>query len=150
MAATAQPVGAVARLVPVDGSGVTGQVIAQRVGAGTRLLARVDGLAPGAYGFHVVDATACDAVPGAPTFDTQDRPHGGPLAPYALRRPGDLGNLRIRHRDPVGRYDRIVPDLPFERALGLAIVVRANLDDLHTQPLGNAGPAVACGLIEGE
>ncbi|MEL6611782.1 MAG: superoxide dismutase family protein, partial [Bacteroidota bacterium] len=133
-----------------DGSGVTGQVIAQRVGEGTRLLARIDGLAPGEYGFHVVDATDCASVPGAPTFDTQDRPHGGPLAPTEARRPGDLGNLRIRHRDPVGRYDRIVPDLPFDRVLGLAVVVRAGLDDLHTQPLGNAGPAVACGLIEVE
>ncbi|MEM8599339.1 MAG: superoxide dismutase family protein [Bacteroidota bacterium] len=150
IAANAQPAEAVARLAPVDASGVTGQVVAQRVGEGTRLIARIDGLAPGEYGFHVVDATDCAAVPAAPTFDTQERPHGGPLAPLEARRPGDLGNLRIRHRDPVGRYDRIVPDLPFDRALGLAVVVRAGVDDLHTQPLGNAGPAVACGLIEVE
>ncbi|MEM9996620.1 MAG: superoxide dismutase family protein [Bacteroidota bacterium] len=150
MALQAQPTTARAVLAPLSGSGVTGEVAVQRTTAGTRLLARVDGLAPGVYAFHLLDATTCDDLAQARTFDTQDRPHGGPHAPPDLRRPGDLGNLRIRHRDPVGRYDRIVADLPFDRTLGLALVVREGLDDFHTQPLGGAGAAVACGLIEPE
>lgn len=150
LAVQAQPVTGSAALVPLADSGVTGTVITQQTAAGTRLLARIEGLAPGEYGFHLLAATTCDDLAEVPTFDTQDRPHGGPHAPPALRRPGDLGNLRIRHRDPIGRYDRIVADLPFDRTLGLAVVVRAGLDDLHTQPLGGAGDAVACGLIEPE
>lgn len=145
--ASAQSASARAALAPLAGSGVSGDVVVQETAAGTRLLARIDGLAPGDYGFHLLDATACDAADDAPTFDTLDRPHGSPLAPTAQRRSGDLGNVRIRHRDPVGRYDRVVVDLPFERTLGLAIVVREGLDDFHTQPFGGAGAAVACGLI---
>jgi superoxide dismutase, Cu-Zn family len=107
-------------------------------------------LGEGRRGFHVHETGRCDA----PDFETagdhfnpDDSPHGGPNDPPEERHAGDLGNLQL---DPDGRIEveRTDLHLDLEGIVGRSVVVHEDEDDLETDPDGNAGDRVACGVIQ--
>jgi Cu-Zn family superoxide dismutase len=66
-----------------------------------------------------------------------------------MRHAGDFGNLEA---DATGKahYERVDTVIALEGAdsiIGHAVIVHAKADDLKSQPTGNAGARVACGVI---
>jgi Cu-Zn family superoxide dismutase len=111
----------------------------------------VSGLTPGLHGFHVHEKGNCTAPDGSsagPHFNPHNSVHGGPDAPQ--RHGGDLGNLKA---DASGTavYRAEIRGISLgagdDSVIGRAVIVHANPDDFQTQPAGNAGARLACGLI---
>jgi Cu-Zn family superoxide dismutase len=145
----------VAVLAPTQGQQVRGTVSVRQDGDGVRVTGEVSGLTPDqAHGFHVHefgDCSAPDAASAGGHFAPEAHPHGAPDP--AAHHAGDLGNVQA---DATGRatLDVRVPGLAIAsgiRALaGRSLVVHAQPDDLVTQPSGNAGARVACGVVQAQ
>ena len=142
---------ATAALAPTKGSQTAGNVTFIQKGDKVVVDARVTGLTPGLHGFHVHekgDCTAPDAASAGAHFNPLKTPHAGPDSPQ--RHAGDLGNLSA-DAGGVAVYHAEVSGISVGTAadsiVGRAVIVHANADDLRSQPAGNAGPRLACGLI---
>lgn len=149
-AAAADPTAAVAMLYPTEGNFVYGTVTFTRTESGTRVVAKVEGLTPGKHGFHIHEFGDCSTPDGTGAgghFNPAGKAHAGPMAPE--RHVGDLGNLEAGE-DGQASLDWMDAGLTFggpESIIGRAVIVHAGEDDLTTQPTGNAGGRVACGII---
>ena len=117
---------------------------------GVLTLAEVHGLPQGSgpcggrvFGFHIHEGDACTGNAADPFADT-----GGHENPGDCDHPhhaGDLPPLMVQrgHAHLAVRTDRFrVRDI-----LGRTVVIHDNPDDFHTQPAGNAGTKIACGII---
>jgi len=140
----------VATIAPTQGNNAKGQVRFYKVDGGVRVIASIEGLTPGKHGFHVHekgDCSAPDATSAGGHFNPTGSPHGAPTAAPTARHAGDLGNLEA---DANGKanYDRVDSMLVYESLSGLSILVHAGEDDFVTQPSGNSGARVGCGVIE--
>lgn len=144
---------AVATLAPTQGNQVRGTVTFTRETDGVRVVADLAGLKPGEHGFHIHengDCSAPDASSAGGHFNPTGMPHGGPDSPQ--HHLGDMGNLTA---DDSGnaKLDRVFDFLKLNgtnRIVGHSVIVHAGRDDLTSQPSGNAGPRVACGVIEAD
>lgn len=141
---------AVALLSPTASNTAAGTVQFSAVPGGVAVKATLKGLAPGNHGFHVHefgDCTAPDASSAGGHFNPTGQPHGAPTDP--AHHAGDLGNVTaatdgtatLQWTDPGMKLDG--PD----GVIGHAVIVHSNPDDLKTQPTGNAGGRVACGVV---
>lgn len=121
---------------------------------GLRFFADVRGIAPGKHGIHLHAVGKCDP-PEFTTAGAHFNPHGkkhglsSPEGPHA----GDLPNLDVA-RDGTGQLHYIVPRVTLAEGLaslfdadGTAVVIHANPDDEFTDPTGNSGGRVACGVL---
>lgn len=151
----AKPPSATASLLPTKGSEVQGSVKLVQRGENVVVSGKVTGLAPGAHGFHVHekgDCSAPDASSAGPHFDPAgSKAHGGPTG--SSRHGGDLGNITADAKG-VAQFEVIVHGISLGTdagsVVGRSIIVHAKPDDLATQPSGNSGPRLACGLISRE
>lgn len=149
--ATATGIIASAVLSPASGSKVQGTVTFVREGTKTRVEAKITGLTPGSHGFHIHekgDCSAPDATSAGGHFNPTGASHGGP--DDANRHAGDFGNLEADNTGSVD-YTKTFDNLSFTgdgSIIGKAVIVHGGADDLKTQPSGNAGNRVACGVIE--
>jgi Cu-Zn family superoxide dismutase len=140
---------AVAILHSASGSQVTGTVTFTLMGDTVQVVADITGLTPGKHGFHIHefgDCSAADASSAGGHFNPMKKPHGAPDA--AERHAGDLGNLEA---DSAGKAHLELKDnmlkLSGENSiLGRGVIVHEKVDD-WSQPTGNAGGRVACGVI---
>ena len=141
---------AVAVLQPGAGGPVAGTVSFRRAPGGVQVSARVTGLTPGAHGFHVHefgDCSAADFTSAGGHFNPMGQPHAAPQA--EARHVGDLGNIEAG-ADGVATLEWTDKQLDFEGhhgIVGRAVIVHAKADDLKTQPTGDAGGRLACGVI---
>ncbi len=141
---------AVAVLHPTRGNHVTGTVYFSRTPQGIQVTADVMGLNPGQHGFHIHeygDCTAPDGTSAGGHFNPENQPHAGP--DQAQRHVGDLGNIEADNSGNA-HYERTDTHLKFDgrdSIIGRGVIVHAGVDDLVSQPSGNAGPRVACGVI---
>lgn len=141
---------AIAVLQPTEGNNVRGIVTFTEEATGMKIVADVEGLTPGKHGFHIHelgDISAPDASSAGGHFNPEGKKHGAP--DDFERHVGDLGNLEAGE-DGKAHYERVDVHLTFvgsHNILGRAVIVHANEDDFTTQPTGNAGPRVACGVI---
>lgn len=143
---------AVAVLHPTAGNSASGVVRFFQEGGKVRIVADVKGLAPGSlHGFHVHefgDCSAPDATSAGGHYNPAGHPHSGPDT--AVRHAGDLGNLTA---DAQGNahLELTVDNLNLcgkpAPVLGRSVVVHAKADDLKSQPTGDSGPRIACGVI---
>ncbi len=142
---------ATANLQPTKNSQVGGNVSFTQKGDKVLVVANVNGLTPGLHGFHVHeygDCSASDAMSAGGHFNPAGKPHGAPNS--AEHHGGDLGNLTA---DKSGNatlsveVDGITLDQSANSIIGKGVIVHANPDDLTSQPAGNAGPRLACGVI---
>lgn len=144
---------AVATLSPTEGNDVRGRVTFAQIEDGVLVVAEVSGLSEGMHGFHVHetgDCSAPDASSAGGHFNPAGSPHGPPNAPDSQRHVGDLGNLEAGP-DGTARYERVDPVLQLSgpnSIIGKAVIVHAGQDDLESQPTGEAGGRLACGVIE--
>lgn len=136
-----------------SGSKVKGFVHFLPSSEGIRVIAEVRGLTPNSvHGFHIHergDCSAEDASSAGGHFAPGGFPHGSPEAD--LHHAGDLGNLEA-DKNGVARIDQVFHGITLNpemnnSILGLAVVVHEKEDDFTSQPSGNAGARIACGVI---
>ncbi len=143
---------AVAILAPTQGNNTKGTVRFHQRKRNTHVIANVTGLTPGKHGFHIHgigDCSAPDATSAGPHFNPQNRKHGAPDA--SEHHAGDLGNIEANAQGR-GRLNWTVDFLTVadgpNSVVGKSVIVHTQADDLQTQPTGNAGARLACGVIE--
>ncbi|HEY7742782.1 MAG TPA: superoxide dismutase family protein [Burkholderiales bacterium] len=144
---------ATAVLEPRSGSNVRGTVTFTQAGDVVRVSGTVTGHSKGPRGFHIHamgDCSAHDAMSAGGHFNPTNSKHGGPYDP--VRHAGDLGNLNFG-ADGTAKVNFVVGDISVRTGqandiVGRALMVHADRDDLKTDPTGNAGGRVACGVIK--
>lgn len=142
---------AIAVLSPASASKVTGTVTFTKTADGVKVVADITGLTPsGKHGFHIHefgDCSAPDATSAGGHFNPSKHEHAGPDA--TNRHEGDLGNIEA---DASGKAHLELTDKMLQLSgpnsiIGRGLIVHEKMDDLKTQPTGNAGARVACGVI---
>ena len=152
--ATMAPVGPSATAVvrPASGSQAHGTVKFTQVGTRVRVDAEIAALNAGLHGLHIHDkgdCTAPDATSAGPHFNPAGKKHGAPDA--MEHHAGDLGNLKA---DEYGKatltmmIDGVSVGKDGNGIVGRSVVVHADPDDLKTDPAGNSGARIGCGVIE--
>lgn len=142
---------AVARLSPTSGHQAQGSATFTARPSGVRIAGEVRGLRPNsAHGFHVHekgDCSAPDATSAGGHFNPTGSPHGHPARPP--HHAGDLPNLQA-NANGVARFDFVASGLSLTGptgVLGRGLVVHQQADDYRSQPAGDSGPRIACGVI---
>jgi Cu-Zn family superoxide dismutase len=144
---------AVAMLDPTEGNDTRGTIHFEQTANGVKVTVEVTGLAPNtSHGFHIHEKGDCSA-PDASSAGGHYAPNGNPhgLPPDPKRHAGDMGNITS---DANGKatmeatFDNfsLSGDSP---VLGRAVIVHQNKDQ-GTQPTGDAGGRIACGVIQPE
>ena len=121
---------------------------------GIVVLGKLTGLPPGEHGLHIHTTGKC-----APTFDAAGG-HWNPLAKqHGLDNPGgphmgDLLNIMVADDGTVTvnsttQGGSFKGEHPLLDADGAAVVIHAGTDDNRTDPSGNAGARIACGVVAG-
>ena len=114
---------------------------------GMPLTISVDGLPAGVHGMHLHASGTCQP----PTFDSAGahwnpgaRKHGhkNPQGPHA----GDLGNITV-DASGKGKAEHLIPKGAGDHPTGLSLVIHASPDDETTDPSGNSGERIACGVV---
>ena len=145
------PLKAVAVLHPTAGNKVTGTVTFTEVADGVQVRAEISGLTPGNHGFHVHefgDCSAPDAMSAGGHFNPTNEPHAAPDA--SQRHVGDMGNVEA---DASGKakLEYVDHDISLvndqKSVIGRSVIVHVQRDDLKTQPTGDSGARVSCGVI---
>ena len=145
---------AVAQLQARSGSKVSGNLKFTQIGDLVRITGEVTGHTKGPKAVHIHEKGDCSAADGMSTgghFNPTRSKHGGPYSPE--KHAGDLGNIAF-NADGVAKVNFTVGDIAVSRdapngIIGRAVIVHAAADDLKTDPTGNAGGRVACGVIQG-
>ena len=145
------PLKAVAVLHPTQGNNVSGTVTFSEVADGVQVHAEITGLTPGNHGFHVHefgDCTATDGSSAGAHFNPTNQPHAGPDA--NARHVGDMGNIEV-DASGTAKLDYLDHSMSLSNddrsVIGRSVVVHAKEDDLKSQPAGDSGTRVACGVI---
>lgn len=134
-------------------SGVSGQLSFRQEDGFVRIRGEIEGLTPGLHGMHiheVGDCSAPDASSAGGHFAPHDAIHGAPTQSAGLHHAGDLGNI-VANEEGIASIDVIDDILTLDGdsgAIGRAIIIHADADDLVSQPSGNSGDRLACGVIE--
>jgi Cu-Zn family superoxide dismutase len=141
---------AVALLAARSDSKVSGSASFSEIAGGVKISAQVRGLTPGEHGFHIHEAGDCsaaDAMSAKGHFNPDSKTHGN--RSQGEYHAGDMPNL-VANAQGEASYS-------FELAgtmlrgpsaiLGRSLVVHADPDDYKSQPAGNSGKRVACGVI---
>ena len=141
---------AVCVLHPTEGNQVYGTVTFTKADSGMHVVAEVHGLTEGKHGFHIHqygDCTAADGKSAGGHFNPEGVNHGGPND--AVRHVGDLGNITAdaEGNATLDMTDNMLSFSGKHSIIGRGIIVHAGEDDLTSQPTGNAGGRVACGVI---
>ncbi|MEQ1892575.1 MAG: superoxide dismutase family protein [Planctomycetota bacterium] len=130
---------------------LTGKATFTEVQGGVLVTIEVHHAAPGWHAAHVHDKGDCsapDASSAGGHFNPATKNHGSPHAPE--HHAGDLGNLWVDANGD-GHHVILMPELTVaageHSVRGRAIIVHAGVDDLVTQPTGNAGGRIGCGVI---
>lgn len=139
-----------AKLSPTRGHDTAGEVTFDQAGDRVRVEARITGLSPSReHGFHIHEVGDCSA-PDASSAKSHFNPYGKPHGIGPERHAGDLPALKA---DAQGRAHLVVDlDIITLRdgpagIIGRSVVVHARPDDYRTQPTGNTGARLACGVI---
>lgn len=149
--ATARGPMAMTSLRPTTGSTAQGTVHMQELADGSvEVEVDLTGVPPGVHGFHVHAFGNCgdDGNAAGGHFNPMSMPHAAPDA--ASHHAGDFGNVTAAANGEVHtRFTtRSITVSEGERsAVGKAVILHANPDDLTTQPTGNAGGRIACGVV---
>jgi len=144
---------ATAQLQPTKGNKTFGEATFEQVGNKVRVVVFVQGLKPGQeHGLHIHEAGDCSSGDGMSTKG-HFNPFGKPHAHYgsAERHAGDLPPLKANKsgRANVQIDLDIITVTPGPASIiGRGLIVHADPDDYKTQPTGNAGARIACGVIQ--
>ncbi len=150
-AATAQQK-ASADLMDAAGKKV-GEAILEQRGGSVQISVTFRGLPPGPHAFHIHEVGKCDPPfeSAGGHFNPTGKQHGkdNPAGPHG----GDLPNLEVPSSGGV-KFEVTVKDLSLDAgpaglldADGAALIVHEGADDYKSDPAGNSGKRLACGVI---
>ncbi len=148
-----EPPRATAGLQATKGNKTIGEATFEQIGDKVRVTIFVQGLKPDQeHGLHIHEAGDCSSGDGMSAkghFNPHGKPHGNPAG--SERHAGDLPALKA---NKAGRA-KIAVDLDTitvtpgpASVVGRGLIVHADPDDYKTQPTGNAGARLACGVIQ--
>jgi superoxide dismutase, Cu-Zn family len=148
-----EPLRATAALQPTQGSKAFGEATFEQEGDKVRVILYAQGLKPGQeHGFHIHEAGDCSSGDGMSTkghFNPLGKPHGNPST--SERHAGDLPALKAG-KDGRAHLDATVAGITLAPGpasiIGRGLIIHADPDDYKTQPTGNAGARIACGVIK--
>jgi superoxide dismutase, Cu-Zn family len=147
-----EPLRATAALQATKGSKAFGEATFEEVDGRVRVIVFTQGLAPGEHGFHIHEAGDCssgDGMSAGGHFNPHGKPHGPPS--NAERHAGDLPALNAG-KDGRAKLDVAVDIITLRPGpasiIGRGLIIHADPDDYKTQPTGNAGARIACGVIK--
>ena len=122
---------------------------------GVQVVLSASGLPAGVHGVHILQTGLCDApdfTSAGGHFNPTSRQHGtqNPAGPHA----GDLPNLTV-DANGRGTLNAVAMGVTLEgsganslrKAGGTSVMVHATADDYRTDPSGNSGARIACGVI---
>jgi len=144
--------------VPMVGS--SGQMIGTAklspVEGGVRIRIQAAGLKPGLHGFHIHEKPLCEGpefTSAGSHFNPGHKQHGfeNPQGAHA----GDLPNLQVNEQG-VAQADFITKSVVLDKNQpnslytggGTSLVIHEQPDDLKTDPAGNSGKRIACGVVK--
>ena len=142
---------AVARLEPTRGSSAAGMATFVQQGELVQVTVQVSGLKPGQeHGFHLHEKGDCSSGDGMSTgghFNPTGKPHGPQDAEHHA---GDLPALKSDANGNATVSFTLrgvtVGSGPTD-VVGRGLIVHASPDDYKTQPTGNSGARIACGVV---
>jgi Cu-Zn family superoxide dismutase len=128
-----QPVGT-ATLSPAKGGGVS-------------VALDLKDLTPGRHAIHFHETAKCEGpafTSAGAHYNPDNKQHGlqNPQGPHA----GDMNNFTVLKN---GTAKATIVASRMKMGVGSALVVHAGVDDSKTDPAGNAGDRVACGVVAG-
>jgi Cu-Zn family superoxide dismutase len=146
------PAPAKATIEAKSGSTVTGTATFTELANGVKVGVDIEQAPPGTHGLHIHekgDCSAPDAMSAGAHFNPAGNPHAGPLD--KARHNGDFGNIEVG-QDGKGHLE-LVDDLVTVKpgptsVVGKSIIVHEQTDDLKSQPTGNSGARLGCGVIQ--
>jgi superoxide dismutase, Cu-Zn family len=133
---------------------VVGSAVLLQEDDGVRILLDLKGFTPGTKAVHIHDVGRCDPPSfesAGPHFNPTTAEHGSenPKGPHA----GDLPNITV-DANGQGHLEVTNPRISLKPgptslfdANGSALVVHEGPDDLRTDPSGNSGARIGCGII---
>jgi Cu-Zn family superoxide dismutase len=140
-----------AQVAPTQGNTATGRVTFTQGDNKVSVVAKLSGLAPGGHGFHIHEKGDCNSPDGMSAgghFNPTGKPHGNPSAPDH-----HAGDMPMLQADAAGnasltaQLDVVTIGSGAADIIGKAVIVHKDADDYTTQPTGNSGARVACGVI---
>ena len=152
-AAAMAAAGATVQLAATQGHTAAGTLNVAAEGDGVRITGTVQGLPPnGEFGFHIHekgDCSAPDASSAGPHFNPANAEHGNPEA--GSHHAGDMLNVKsdaqgVAQVDVRATGVSLHSSQPHDVA-GRAVVLHEKADDYQSQPAGNSGARIACGVI---
>ncbi|HET9403036.1 MAG TPA: superoxide dismutase family protein [Burkholderiales bacterium] len=142
-----------AGLKPTKGNKTIGEATFEQVGSKVHVVIFVQGLRPGQeHGLHIHEKGDCssgDGMSAGGHFNPLGKPHGMPGS--AQSHAGDLPALKANKAGRANvkvEVDNITVTPGPTSIIGRAVIVHADPDDFKTQPTGNAGARLACGVIQ--
>ena len=126
----------------------------REVGDGVLVSVEVKGISPGVHALHIHAAGKCEGpafTSAGGHFNPEQKKHGLKSAegPHA----GDMPNMYVA-KNGVGRFEMLNDHIALRSGSrsvfdsdGSALVIHGGVDDNVTDPAGNAGDRVACGVI---
>jgi|SRR5687767_9848011 superoxide dismutase, Cu-Zn family len=146
---------ATAQLQPTKGNKTFGEATFEQVGDKVRVVVFVQGLKPDQeHGLHIHEVGDCSSGDGMSTkghFNPFGKPHAAHNSPN--RHAGDLPSLKANKQGRANvqvDLDIITVTAGPASVVGRGLIVHADPDDYKTQPTGNAGARLACGVIRSE
>lgn len=142
---------AVATLTPTQGHTVRGMVVFHEMADQVMVHAHITGVAPNSeHGFHLHDVGSCASTdgtsagghfnPGKTAHGPQDAEHhAGDMPSLTANADGVIDQKFMLHGVTVTAGPTSID--------GRSVILHANPDDYKTQPTGNSGPRIACGVI---
>ena len=140
-------------LTAASGSLASGQLKLMPMTGGVHVTGTVGGLKPnGSHGFHIHEKGDCSAVDASSAgghFNPAAKPHGRVTNPQ--HHAGDNDNL-VANAEGVATVNAHFSGVVLggggaNDVIGKAVVVHADPHDYTSQPAGNAGARIACGVI---
>ena len=137
-------------IYPTKGNTASGIVTFEQKSDGLHIIAKMQGLTEGKHGFHVHELGDCacdDGMCTAGHYNPTGQPHGGPESKH--KHVGDFGNI-VADENGNATYELVSNYTTLNglnSIIGRGIIVHAGTDDLVSQPTGNAGARVGCGVI---
>jgi Cu-Zn family superoxide dismutase len=145
LGAAGQQGGSKVELKNAQGQSVGSVSLSPARSGGVSMAFDLKNLPPGRHAIHFHESAKCEAPAfesAGPHYNPETRKHGlfNPDGPHA----GDANNFTVR-KDGTAKGNLVASRMTLNART--ALVVHAQADDLKTDPAGNSGDRIACGVV---